>query len=162
MIDLDGFDIRILAELQRDARQSHVALAERVPLSASQIQRRLKRLEGAGLVRGYAALLDAEAVGLGVLAFTSVSLERHGDRPAAAFEEAVRAIPEVLDCYAVSGEDDYLLRIVAADLKAFSDLLMHRLLPAPGVRSVRSNIVLGRVKDSVALPLGHLPGAAGR
>lgn len=153
MIDLDSFDIRILAELQRDARQSHVALAERVPLSASQIQRRLKRLESQGAVRAYAALLDAESLGFGVLAFTSVSLERHGDRPAAAFEAAIGDLPDVLDCYAVSGEDDYLLRIVAADLKAFSDLLMHKLLPAPGVRSVRSNIVLARIKESTALPL---------
>lgn len=156
--DLDALDLRLLAALQKDGRASHVQLAEAVPLSASQVQRRLRRLEAAGFVAGYAALLDAERLGLGVVAFTHVSLERHGERPAQAFHAAVARMPEVLDCWSVSGEADYLLRIVAPDLRAFSDFLMHRLLPAPGVASVKSNIALERIKATTALPLGHLEG----
>lgn len=154
--DLDSLDVKLLAALQRDGRASHVQLSEAVSLSASQVQRRLRRLEAAGLVSGYAALLDAERLGLDVTAFTHVTLERHGERSAAAFHDAMRRLPEVLECWSVSGEADYLLRIVAADLRAFSDFLMHRLLPVPGVASVKSNIALERVKATTALPLGHL------
>lgn len=155
-LELDALDVKLLAALQRDGRASHVQLSEAVALSASQIQRRLRRLEAAGLVSGYAALLDPERLGLDVVAFTHVTLERHGERPAATFHEAVRRLPEVLECWSVSGEADYLLRVVVPDLRAFSDFLMHRLLPVPGVASVKSNIVLERVKATVALPLGHL------
>lgn len=153
---LDALDVRLLAALQAEGRASHVRLSEVVPLSPSQVQRRLRRLEEEGLIAGYVALLDAERLGLGVTAFTHVGLERHGERPAAAFHEAVRRMEAVQECWSVSGEADYLLRIVAPDLRAFSDFLMHRLLPVPGVASVKSNIVLERVKTTTALPLGHL------
>jgi Lrp/AsnC family leucine-responsive transcriptional regulator len=152
----DAYDVRLLAALQEDARLSNVALSDRVHLSASQVHRRLRRLEELGAIARYSAQLDPHRVGLGVLAITSVSLERHGESPAERFAHAVSVLPEVLECFSVTGEADYLLRIVAPDLKSFSDFLMHRLMPLPGVRSVRSNIVLETVKQTTVLPLGQI------
>lgn len=155
IIEIDDIDARLLECLQSEARLSNVELSERVHLSASQCHRRLRRLEEAGLVRGYVALLDREALGFGVVAFVSVSLEKQSEHPAQAFNQAVQDFPEILECHAVSGEADYLLRVVAADLKVFSDFLMHRLLRLPMVANVRSSIVLDEVKSSTALPLSR-------
>ncbi|WP_207478884.1 Lrp/AsnC family transcriptional regulator [Arenibaculum pallidiluteum] len=155
MVQLDSYDIRLLSALQEEARLSNVALSERVHLSASQVHRRLRRLEEEGVIAQYRAQLDPDLIGLGVLAFTSVSLERHGESPAQAFAQAVARLPEVLECFSVTGEADYVLRIVARDLKAFSEFLMHAVMPIPGVRSVRSNIVLETVKQTTVLPLGQ-------
>lgn len=154
--DYDTTDLRLLACLQGEARLTNVELSERVNLSPSQCHRRLRRLEQAGLIRGYAALLDRERLGFGVVAFVSVTLEKQSEHPAQAFNQAVQDLPEILECHAVSGEADYLLRVVAADLKAFSDFLMHRLLRLPMVAHVRSSILLDEVKATTALPLGRL------
>lgn len=154
--NLDAADVRLLDCLQRQARLSNVELSERVGLSASQCYRRLRRLEEAGLIGGYVALLDREKLGLGVMAFVNVTLEKHGEHPAQAFREAVLDEPEILECYAVSGEADYLLRVVAADLKAFSDFLLHRLMRLPMVANVRSSILLDELKATSALPLRRL------
>ncbi len=150
--ELDVFDLRLLAALQRDGRAANAALAESVGLSASQVSRRLARLESEGVIEGYAALLAPEAVGLTVLAFSSISLERQAEAMDG-FEAAVLRFPEILECYSVTGEADFVLRIVATDLKAFADFLSERLLRVPGVRSVRSSIVLHRIKQTTALPL---------
>jgi len=117
-IALDSFDIRLLDALQRDGRASLFALAEKIGLSASQLGRRLKRLEEAGLMEGYAALLNAELVGLGFEAYCLVSLERHSSAGTEKFHDAIRALPQIMDCVAVTGEADFILRIVATDLKA--------------------------------------------
>jgi Lrp/AsnC family leucine-responsive transcriptional regulator len=154
--DYDNMDLRLLECLQAEARLSNVELSERVHLSPSQCHRRLRRLEQTGLVRGYAAHLDRERLGFGVVAFVNVSLEKQSEHPAQAFNQAVQDLPEILECHAVSGEADYLLRVVAADLKAFSDFLMHRLLRLPMVAHVRSSIMLDEVKSTTALPLGRL------
>ena len=154
--DFDSTDLRLLECLQAEARLSNVELSERVHLSPSQCHRRLRRLEHAGLVLGYAAHLDRERLGFGVVAFVNVSLEKQSEHPAQAFNQAVQDLPEILECHAVSGEADYLLRVVAADLKAFSDFLMHRLLRLPMVAHVRSSILLDEVKSTTALPLGRL------
>lgn len=156
MLDLDEFDVRLIAALQRDGRASNAELAEAVHLSASQVSRRLARLEAAHIVTGYRPVIDRKAVGLGVLAFTAVSLERHSENASAEFERAVRDMPEVLECHALTGEADYLLRIVAADLDAFSQFLLHRLIRRQGVRSVHSNLVLASIKPPAPLPLDHL------
>jgi DNA-binding Lrp family transcriptional regulator len=156
--DLDVFDLRLLAALQRAGRSPNAQLAEAVGLSASQVSRRLARLEEAGVIAGYAALLRPEAVGLTVMAFSSVSLERHSEDLVHGFEQAVTARPEILDCWSVTGEADFVLRIVAADLKSFADFLSLRVLRIPGVRSVRSSIVLHRIKQSTALPLDQAGG----
>src|ERR1044071_869593 len=121
MPDLDVFDVRLLAALQQDGRASNATLAEAVHLSPSQVSRRLARLEAEGVIAGYRAVIAPKAVGLGVLAFTSVSLERHSETASVDFERAVRDLPDVLECLAVTGEADYLLRIIAADLEAFSN-----------------------------------------
>lgn len=150
--DLDVFDLRLLAALQTDGRAANAALAESVGLSASQISRRLSRLETDGVIAGYAALLKPEAVGLTVLAFSNISLDRQAEAMDG-FEAAVLRFPEILECYSVTGEADFVLRIVARDLKAFADFLSERLLRVPGVRSVRSAIVLHQIKHTTALPL---------
>lgn len=150
---LDRIDRRILACLQENARLSHVELSEKVNLSASQCQRRVRRLEDTGVLQGYGARIDAAAVGLGLTAFVSVSLGKHGENPAARFHEAIRAIPEILECHAVTGESDYLLRVTAADLKGFSDFLLHRLMSLPGVDSVKSSVALEPIKARTALPI---------
>jgi Lrp/AsnC family leucine-responsive transcriptional regulator len=150
--DLDVFDLRLLTALQRAGRAPNAALAETVGLSASQVSRRLARLESEGVIATYAALLQPDAVGLSVLAFSSVSLERQAEAMDG-FEAAVLRFPEILECYSVTGEQDFVLRIVAKDLKAFADFLSDRLLRVPGVRSVRSSIVLHTIKQTTALPL---------
>ncbi len=150
--DLDVFDLRLLTALQREGRAPNAALAESVGLSASQVSRRLARLEAEGVIATYAALLKPDAVGLTVLAFSSVSLERQAEAMDG-FEAAVLRFPEILECYSVTGEQDFVLRIVARDLKAFADFLSDRLLRVPGVRSVRSSIVLHTIKQTTALPL---------
>lgn len=152
---LDVFDLRLLSALQREGRAPNAALAEKVGLSASQVSRRLARLEAEGVIATYAALLKPDAVGLSVLAFSSVSLERQAEAMDG-FEAAVLRFPEILECYSVTGEQDFVLRIVARDLKAFADFLSDRLLRVPGVRSVRSSIVLHTIKQTTALPLPSL------
>jgi len=151
--DLDSFDIAILNELQANARLSSVAMAETVHLSASQITRRLKRLEESGVVRRYAALLEPAAMGLGLMAFTNVSLDVQTKETAREFASSMQKLPAVLECYSTTGDADFLLKIVARDLAAFSDLLMNDIMPVPHVRNVRSSIVLNELKNTTVLEL---------
>ena len=149
----DATDRRLLQALQTDGRLRNVELSEQIHLSASQCQRRLKRLEELGVIRRYVALLDNEKLGLGVMAMVSVTLEKHGKDPAGAFHQVIKEEPAILECWAVTGDSDYLLRVVAADLKSFSDFLMHRLLGLPMVAGVRSTILMQELKATTALPL---------
>ena len=155
-ISLDRYDLALLDALQRDGNATNAALGESVHLSASQISRRLQRLADTGLIAGFAALLDPEAIGLGVIAFAHVILEHHGQARSEAFENAVAIMPEVIECFSVSGDADYLLRIVAPDLQAFSELMMKRVLRLPGVAHIKSNIALQKVKQTHVLPLDHI------
>jgi Lrp/AsnC family leucine-responsive transcriptional regulator len=162
---LDTFDLGLLVALQQDAYATHQAMGERIHLSASQVSRRIQRLQEAGLIARFVALLHPAAVGLGVRAVSYVTLTRHGGDEGRVFEQDIMAIPEVLDCYAVAGESDYVLQIVAPDLQALSETVLRRLTRIPGVGSIRSNVVLNTIKASTVLPLSHLlPGrpAAGR
>jgi DNA-binding Lrp family transcriptional regulator len=159
-MDIDRIDILLLEQLQRDATLSHAALGERVHLSASQVSRRIARLEESGLIKGHIALLDPDMLGLDVEAFTSVSLDRHDPGVGEAFEQGIQALDEILDCMAVTGEADYILRIVVSDLNAFARFITDRLIKLPGVKMVRSNIGLHRIKRSHALPLGYLAAPA--
>ncbi|MBR0566250.1 Lrp/AsnC family transcriptional regulator [Azoarcus sp. L1K30] len=156
MNELDKFDLQLLDELQADGHASNAALAERIHLSPSQVSRRIQRLEQAGFIERYVALLRPAAVGLGVTAFVNVSLERHGEAHTDAFTDAVRGMDEVLECFAISGEADYLLRVMTPTLPALSDFMLHRLMRLGGVRSVKSNIALTELKRSTRLPLDHL------
>ena len=158
MLPLDDFDLRILHALQRDGRRSNVALAERVNLSASQCARRVARLERAGAIAGYRALIAPEAVGLGVTALVSVTLEKHGESRAEAFHEAVRSRPEITECAQITGDADYHLRVVVPTLKHLSAFVNDQLMRLPEVAQIRSSIVLDEVKGPTGLPL---PDAAG-
>jgi Lrp/AsnC family leucine-responsive transcriptional regulator len=153
---LDKFDISLLAALQNNAHATNQEVGERIHLSASQVSRRIQRLESVGLIRRYVALLDPAAVGLGVRAISYVTLSRHGDDEGLAFEREIASFPEVLDCYSVAGESDYILQIVAADLAVLSDQVLRRLMRIKGVANIRSNIVLGCIKSTTELPLGHI------
>lgn len=155
-MEIDKYDLHLLDALQRNGHASNAELAEQIHLSPSQVSRRVQRLEQAGYIERYSALLRPAAVGLGVTAFTAVSLERHAEAHTDAFNAAVAAMDEVLECFAITGEADYLLRIVAPDLAALSAFMLHRLMRLTGVRSVKSNIVLAEIKRTTRLPLDHL------
>ncbi len=150
---LDEIDRRILAALQADARISNARLAETAGLSPSPCLRRVRRLERAGVIAGYAALLDPGALGLPVSVFVQVSLERQIDRSLEVFERAVRERPEVMECYLMTGDADYMLRVVVADIAAYERFLMDHLTRVPGVSSIKSSFALNRVKYATALPL---------
>lgn len=155
-LDLDAIDRRIIAELQADARLTNVELADRVGLSPSPCLRRVKRLEQAGIIEGYRAMLRRERVGLGVSVFVGVKIEVHANDRALGFEDAICAMPEVIACHMVSGEADYLLEVVVADLEAYQQFLVGKLLALAIVREVRSNIAIQTRKAGGALPLAHL------
>ncbi|MGE7989676.1 Lrp/AsnC family transcriptional regulator [Pseudomonas sp. NPDC089554] len=157
---LDNLDRRILAALQRDGRLTNVQLAEEVGLSPSPCLRRVRLLEEAGLIRGYHAQLDRDAIGLGLTVFIGVKVERHSEASSTAFRQAVIELNEVVSCHLVSGESDFLLQVVVPDLRAYERFLMESLLKVPGVSDIRSNFAIAAVKEQTGLPLGHLPQAA--
>jgi len=150
---LDSFDRRILDTLQRDGRMSNVALAERVGLSPTPTLRRVRRLEQSGVIAGYGATLDRRRIGLGLTAFVSITVAWHNDEARQAFEDAVRDCEEVVACYIVSGDSDFLLEVVVPDLESYSQLLIDTLLKLPGVKDVRSSFAMRMVKAPSALPL---------
>ena len=156
MLELDSFDLALLNALQKEGLATHQQLAEHVALSTSQIGRRLQRLEDNHIIEGYRVVLRPEALGLSVTAFTSLRLQHHGDQVIERFQREIELLPEVLECHAVVGEADYLLKIVVPDLNALSAFVMKRLMQVPGVENVRSNIVLSAFKQSNALPLGYV------
>ena len=157
-LDLDRTDLRILEVLQQDGRISNQELAERVSLSPSPCLRRLRRLEELGVIRQYVALVDPQRIGLGLLAYVTVKLEKRGKMPMDEFRARVQTWPEVLACYAMTGDMDYLLRVHVEDLEHFSRLVMNQLLKQPGVVDVKSSFALDRIKETTALPLTHLAG----
>jgi DNA-binding Lrp family transcriptional regulator len=152
-MDLDEHDRRLLRLLQAQGRISNQDLAEAAGLSTSACWRRVKALEDAGVVRGYAALIDPAALGLRFHALALVRLARHEEGVVEAFVAAVARRPEVLDCFAVTGEADYHLRVLCADLDAYNHFLETFLFRVPGVRSARTNLVLKEVKRGVVLPV---------
>jgi Lrp/AsnC family leucine-responsive transcriptional regulator len=155
-IDLDAIDGKILAALQADGRLTNLELAAKVGLSPSPCLRRVRRLEREGYIGGYRAMLAREKIGLGLTVFVGVKIDGHANDRATAFEEAVVAMPEVIACHMVSGEADYLLEVVVADLAHYQRFLIGRLLDMPIVREVRSNIAIQTRKAGAPLPLTHL------
>ena len=147
MVALDDIDRRILGALQAEGRLPIVDLAERVGLSPTPCQRRVKRLEEEGVIDRYAALVSPPAVGLALQAMVQVTLDDHSEKTVEAFEAAIRARPEVVACYAVTGDMDFLLHILAPDLASFSEFAMKALLRMPGVRGTRSSFVMEAVKS---------------
>ncbi|MBA4177978.1 MAG: AsnC family transcriptional regulator [Leptothrix sp. (in: Bacteria)] len=151
--ELDATDRRILAHLQLHGRVSNLELAEAVHLSPAQCHRRHRRLEERGFVRRYEARLDAARLGLGVMAYVHVTMERGHIREVVKFRELVSHMAQVQECYAVTGDFDYVLKVVARDLKMLSDFLLKTLAQLPGVNGVRSSVCLDEVKCTGALPL---------
>jgi Lrp/AsnC family leucine-responsive transcriptional regulator len=151
--EFDQFDMRLLNRLQNDARTTNVALAEAANLSPAPCLRRVRDLEAAGVIRGYVTLLDPEALGLDVSVFIQVSLEKQVGQALRTFEETIEGYPEVMECYLMTGDSDYLLRVVARDLKALQGFIVDRLAKIPHVASIRSSITLKQVKYKTALPI---------
>jgi Lrp/AsnC family leucine-responsive transcriptional regulator len=152
-MEIDAIDSRILSILQTNGRISNQDLADRVGLSASPCLRRVKALEAGGIIQRYVALLDRNAVGLGLQAVVEVRLDRQTVDSVARFEKEILKYAQVLECYLVAGDWDYILRVVARDLDEFREFCVNRLARIPGVGNVRSNISMKQVKYSTALPL---------
>lgn len=153
-MEIDRYDRRILEELQKDGRISNQELAERIGLSPSPCLRRVRALEESGLISGYRAMLDATKLGLSLMALIHISMDRHTPERFANFEEKVAALPEVLECLLVTGQDaDYQLKVVVQDMDAFQSLLLEKITRIEGVSGVHSSFVLRRVVDKTALPL---------
>ena len=150
---LDRIDLQLLAELQRQGRLSNAELAERVHLSPSACLRRVQRLERSGVITGYRAEVDPEHIGLGLTAFVRIRLNHHDAAAVADFARSVNDWDEVVACHALTGDMDYLLQVVAADLEHFSSFLLDRVLARPGVGDVNSSFVLRTVKAMRGLPL---------
>jgi Lrp/AsnC family leucine-responsive transcriptional regulator len=151
---VDSTDRRILAVLQEDGRRSNVDVAEAVALSPSPCLRRIRRLESEGIIRGYRAIIDREAVGLDLTVFVEIKVDKHSSENARILHETLAAMPEVVSCHMVSGVADFLAEIVVPDLKSYERLLSERLLVLPMVADVRSNFALRRIKADAPLPLG--------
>ncbi|HWQ37284.1 MAG TPA: Lrp/AsnC family transcriptional regulator [Burkholderiales bacterium] len=155
---LDATDWRILSLLQHDARMSNVALARAVGLSPSPCLARVRALERAGYIGRYVTLLDPHKVGLKVSVFIQVALEKQIEPALEVFEKAIRERPEVMECYLMTGEADYLLRVVVPDLQALEHFILNFLSRVPGVGNIKSSFALKQVKYQTALPLPLQPG----
>ena len=156
---LDDLDRRLLVLLQRQGRATSVDLARRLGLSPPGLQRRVRRLEATGVIRGYTTLVDREAVGLDLLCFVEVKLAHHRPDCVARFRDEVQAIPEVLECHYLTGESDYLIKIVVPNHKALETVLFEGLMRVDGVDRIHTSIVVNEVKASTALPLEAPPRA---
>jgi DNA-binding Lrp family transcriptional regulator len=151
---LDAIDWKILRELQNDGRMTNVELARRVGISAPPCLRRVRSLEEAGIVRGYRALLDEKSLGFDLTAFVFVGLASQAEADLVAFEDKVRGWHIVRECHLASGEIDFVLKCVAADLRAFQTFIIDELTKTPNVDSVRTSLVLRRVKDEPVVAVG--------
>ena len=154
---LDKLDRQILSSLQADGRATYDQLAEQVSLSPSAVLRRVKRLEESGIIDRYVALVKPESIGLGLTAYLNVRLEKHTEshkrNPMDLFRASVQTWPEVVECAALTGEMDYLLRVVVKDMSAYSHFVMDTLLKHPSVQDCKTSFVLDRVKATTAMPL---------
>ncbi len=154
---LDAIDCKILEVLQRDGRISNVDLAAEVHLSAPQCFRRVRSLEERGVVRGYRAMVSGPALGFAVTAFVSVNIEGAAFERVRDIERQLRDFPEVLEIHTVSGDSDYLLKVVASDLRHLGQLLTDRLMQIKGIADVRSMVCLEEVKPPAGLPVANAP-----
>jgi Lrp/AsnC family leucine-responsive transcriptional regulator len=154
---LDAIDRRILRALQADGRMIYDALAAEVNLSPSATLRRVKRLEESGVIKGYVALVSPERIGLGLTAYLNVRLEKHSEvhkrTPMDLFRASVQTWPEVVECAALTGEMDFLLRVVVQDMQHYSRFIMDTLLKHPSVEDCKTSFVLDRVKNTTAVPV---------
>ena len=156
MNKLDQIDLAILDTLQKDGRTTKVALARLVGLSPTPCLERVKALEAAGIITGYAAALSTEKLGLGLTVFIEITMERSSEDAFRAFRDAVRTIPEIQECHMVAGGFDYLLKVRIPDMAAYRRFLGEVLARLPGIRETHSYTVMEEVKDSSAIDLKHL------
>jgi Lrp/AsnC family leucine-responsive transcriptional regulator len=153
----DSIDVRILRELQESAKLTNLELSERVHLSPSPCLARVRRLERTGLIDRYVTLLDADRLGLGVNAIIQIRLEKQIERALEVFEAAMQCCPEVMECYLMSGDSDYLIRVVVRDVPSLQRFLVEELSKISGVANIRSSFALKQVKYKTALPLPEPP-----
>jgi len=152
-VSLDPIDRKVLDLLQHEPGINAAAIGERIGLSQSACWRRIQRLREEGVFRDHPVILDREKVGLTTMVFAHVKLTSHGRSNLSAFADAVKAYPEVMDCYVLLGNTDFLLRIVAEDIKAYERFFFEELSQLPGIQEVTSSIVLSDIKHSTALPV---------
>lgn len=150
---LDKIDLRILDELQRDGALSNVELAKRVHLSSSPCLARVKALEAAGVIDRYVAIASAAALGLGLTVFISISLRSQNKDSLREFERRIIEHDEVMECYLMTGDSDYLIRVAVADIGALEKFILEQLTPIPGIDKIRSSFALKQVRYKTALPL---------
>lgn len=159
---MDLFDQKLLDALQRDGRMTNQELADRVGLSASQCSRRRMALEASGAIKGYHAALDPESVGLAVTAFIQVTFAAHSAESAERFKRLIQSLDEVQEAFALTGQHDYVMKVVLPDLPALAQFINGVLLPHKAVGQVNSSIVLDRVKSSGLLPIAARNAKGGR
>ncbi|MBU3596767.1 Lrp/AsnC family transcriptional regulator [Polynucleobacter bastaniensis] len=150
---LDVIDIRILNELQNDSAHSNVELAKRVHLSPSPCLMRVKALKDKGVIRNYVALADPKLLGLGLNVFISISLKEQSKQALGDFEQRISEHDEVMECYLMTGDSDYLIRVAVADMGALEKFILEQLTPIPGIEKIRSSFALKQVRYKTALPL---------
>jgi DNA-binding Lrp family transcriptional regulator len=158
-VKLDRIDLRILRELQKDGRMTNVELARRVGISAPPCLRRVRALEESGYIRGYHADVAADKLGFGITVFTYISLAHHAESDLLSFAKLAEGWPEVRECYMMTGDSDFLIKIVAEDWEAFQKFLTHRLAGAPNVDHVKSSPVMQRTKFDPGVPIDEKTGA---
>ena len=154
-IALDSTDLRIIAELQVDGALSNVELARRVHLSPSPCPLRVKALQAAGVIRQYVALVDAAALGLGLNVFISISLKEQSKEALAIFERRIAEHDEVMECYLMTGDSDYLIRVAVKGIGQLEKFILEQLTPIPGIEKIRSSFALKQVRYKTALPLAR-------
>jgi len=152
-MQLDAVDLRILDQLQRDGSLTNVELARRVHLSPSPCLARVKALEAAGVIRQYVALVDPPALGLGLNVFINISLKSQSREALAEFERRIAEHDEVMECYLMTGDSDYLIRVAVPDIAALERFILNQLTPIPGIEKIRSSFTLKQVRYKTALPL---------
>ena len=150
---MDVIDLRILRELQQDGSLSNVELARRVHLSPSPCLARVKALQEAGVISRYVALVDPRSLGLGLNVFISISLKEQSRASLAEFEQRIAEQDEIMECYLMTGDSDYLIRVMLPDIAALERFILERLTPIPGIEKIRSSFTLKQVRYKTALPL---------
>ncbi len=152
-INFDAIDLRLLSELQENGRITNVELASKVGLTAPPCLRRMRTLEQSGAIKGYHADIDPASLGYSIMVFAMVSLKSQAESDLKAFEEHVRALPNVRECHMLNGEIDFILKIVAHDLQSFQEFLTSQLTSAPNVSSVKTSLTIRTAKDAPGVPI---------
>ncbi|EIE49962.1 ArsR family transcriptional regulator [Salipiger aestuarii] len=154
--DLDATDRRILKQLQNEGKLTNIELSNRIGLSPSPCLSRVRALEQSGVISGYVALVNPEAIGLGVNVFIQITLERQIEQALETFENRMEAYPEVMECFLMTGDSDYLIRLVVRDIAELQRFILQKLSNIPGVANIRSSFALKQVKYRTALPVDDL------